>query len=101
MDKDSPKQLAGGKCQIDKDGKASLPKEIIDLLRPLFGSESSIPFSASLLSDGKIQLAPITIDATRYLEEHPEILEGVARAYDDIREGRFVPKEEIDKLLKR
>ncbi len=64
-------------------------------------AEQRVRVLVEKLSNGEVRLLPATGDATAFLIEHPDILKGVAGSYDDIREGNFVPKEEIDTLLNR
>lgn len=53
------------------------------------------------MPNGIIELAPVkTFKTSFYMERDSEILEGSAKAYIDAMKNRYVPKEDIEKLLK-
>lgn len=101
MDAKSVKPIAVGKCQMDKQGKVKIPKNIRQFLAPFLEIENTITMNIRLMPNGTIELAPVkTFEASFYMESDPRILEGCAKGYINGRKNKFVPKEEIEKLLK-
>ena len=101
MDTKNLKPLEIGKCQMDKYGQVVIPKKIRQKLTVFLGTDQNIPMNIKLLPNGIIELAPVTtFESSFYMESDSELLEGAAKAYADGRENRYVPKGEIEKLLK-
>ena len=102
MDEKFIKPLKVGKCQMGRDGRVTIPIEIRRLLARWFDTKNSLPMDICLMPNGIIRLKPHqkNINIQQYLEDNPDILKSVARAYDDIREGRYVPQEEIEKIFR-
>jgi hypothetical protein len=101
MDTKNLKPLEVGTCRMDKYVRLVIPKKIRQKFADFLDTGKGIPMNVKLLPDGTIQLAPVqTFEISFYMESDSEILEGAAKAYIDGRENRYVPKEEIDKLLK-
>ena len=89
-----------GNCKIDKYGQVIIPKKIRDRIAMYLGTGAEIPLKIRLMESGVLELAPtMELEVSFYMENHPEILEAVAESVEHIHEGKFVPRDEIEKLL--
>jgi hypothetical protein len=102
MDIKNLKPLEAGTCKMNKNGHVIIPKNIRQKLTDFFGSDKNIPMNIRLMPNGIIELAPVqTFGVSFYMDSDSEILEGAVRGYIDGRENRYVPRDKIEKLLKR
>lgn len=94
-----PIKTANG--QMNSRGQVIIPKIIREFFNGLFNLDNNLSVKIQLMPNGTIELIPMKdFPVSVFMENDSELLQSAARAYTDGKNKKYVPDDEIDKLLK-
>ena len=94
-----PIRTANG--QVNSRGQVIIPKNIREFFKHMFKLNKNLSVEIQLMPNGTIQLVPTTaLPVSGFMNNDPNLLKSAARAYTDGKNKKYVPDDEIDRLLK-